>query len=93
MTPDDRVLPAGASSGSPFNYRARQNVILELGYFIGKLGRKNVCALKQGDVELPSDILGVVWIPLDEHGAWRQNLAKELQAAGHNIDWNQVMGT
>ena len=52
----------GAEVGSlDYKPRARQNVILELGYFIGRLGRKNhVCVLKKGDVEVPSDILGVL---------------------------------
>lgn len=71
--------------------RARQNVILELGYFIGRLGRDRVCALKKGNIELPSDILGVVWEELDDQGAWRAKLAKELQAAKYEIDWNAVM--
>ena len=46
--------------------RARQNVILELGYFIGRLGRDKVCALKKGDVEIPSDFMGV---SLGKHGS------------------------
>jgi predicted nucleotide-binding protein len=88
LTPDD----IGGSKGGPQQPRARQNVILELGYFIGKLGRKNVCAIKVGDLEIPSDFIGVVWTPFDPHGAWRTALAKELRDAGHEIDWNKVMG-
>lgn len=68
--------------------RARQNVILELGYFIGKLGRKNVCTLYQAGVELPSDYVGVGFVLLDEHEGWKQKLAKELKAAGFKIDMN-----
>ncbi len=88
LTPDD----VGGPKGGDQQPRARQNVILELGYFIGKLGRKNVCAIKIGDLEIPSDFIGVVWTPFDPHGAWRTALAKELRDAGHEIDWNQVMG-
>ena len=66
-------------------------MILELGYFIGRLGRARVCALKTGEIELPSDILGIVWEELDNQGAWRMKLAKELKAAGYEIDWNNVM--
>jgi predicted nucleotide-binding protein len=62
-----------------------------LGYFIGKLGRKNVCAIKLGDVEIPSDIIGVIWTPFDPYGAWKKALANELKAAGHEVDWNKVM--
>lgn len=87
LTPDDI---GGAKDGSP-SPRARQNVILELGYFIGRLGRERVCALRRGDAEIPSDYLGVVYHELDPDGAWKQALAKELQAAGHEIDWNKVM--
>lgn len=53
-------------------------MILELGYFLGKLGRERVVALKRGAVELPSDILGLVNTEFDEHGAWKQALIKEL---------------
>lgn len=88
LTPDDEVL---SSEGGGSQRRARQNVILELGYFIGKLGRERVCALKSGDVEIPSDILGVVYTPMDEGNGWQQDLAKELSAAGYEVDWNKVM--
>jgi predicted nucleotide-binding protein len=70
--------------------RARQNVILELGYFAAKLGRSRVCALKRGDVELPSDILGVLFTTYDEGGAWKTRLARELEAAEYEINWNKA---
>ena len=67
-------------------------MVLELGYFVGRLGRERVCALKRGDVELPSDFGGVVYEPFDEGGAWQQaRLGRELQAVGFAIDWNLVM--
>lgn len=84
LTPDDEGKLAGSES-SPVA-RARQNVILELGYFVGKLGRKNVCALFKQPVEIPSDWDGVVWIPMDEHEGWKAKLARELRAAGFAID-------
>jgi predicted nucleotide-binding protein len=71
--------------------RARQNVLLELGYFIGRLGRPRVCALLRGNVKVPSDFAGVVWEPFDAAGGWKQALSRELQAAGYAIDWNKVM--
>ena len=71
--------------------RARQNVILELGYFIGKLGRSKVMALKKGDdLEVPSDLSGVVYTPFDDHGAWAMKLVNELKAAGYNVDANHL---
>ena len=87
LTPDDE----GCARGERPSPRARQNVILELGYFIGRLGRDKVCALKKGDMEIPSDFMGVVWENMDQNGAWQQKLARELNAAGHNIEWNKVM--
>lgn len=71
--------------------RARQNVIFELGYFIARLGRKRVAALKQDSVEVPSDFSGVVYLTYDSSKAWRQDLAQELNAAGFEIDWNKIM--
>ena len=42
-------------------------------------------------MEIPSDFAGVVWTPMDENGGWKTELAKELKAAGYEIDWNRVM--
>lgn len=86
LTPDDE----GCAKGGTLEPRPRQNVLLELGYFIGRLGRENVCALKRGTVEIPSDFAGVVWETMDTDG-WKSALGRELQAAGHTIDWNKVM--
>jgi hypothetical protein len=87
LTPDDE----GSVKGGKTEPRARQNVLLELGYFIGRLGRDHVCALKRGELEIPSDFAGVVWETMDNGGGWKQALARELRAAGHPIDWNLVM--
>ncbi|MFA5060107.1 MAG: nucleotide-binding protein [Candidatus Omnitrophota bacterium] len=71
--------------------RARQNVVLELGYFLGRIGRQRVCALYQKGVEIPSDYSGVLFIPLDESGAWRVQLAKEIKATGIDLDMNSAI--
>lgn len=71
--------------------RARQNVVFEHGYLVAKLGRSNVCALVKGKVEVPSDINGVVYVPLDEANAWHIAVAKELRSAGYSIDMNKVI--
>ena len=89
LTPDDEFKDL---SGSKLKPRARQNVLLELGYFMGRLTRKRVCSLRKGDVEIPTDFAGVVWTDMDEAGAWRSALGKELQAANYEIDWNKIMG-
>lgn len=87
LTPDDE----GCRRGERPEPRARQNVLLELGFFIGKLTRSRVCTLKAGEVELPSDWRGVVDEPFDSGGGWKQTLARELAAAGYEINWNKVM--
>jgi predicted nucleotide-binding protein len=71
--------------------RGRQNVILEHGYFLGKLGRTHVCALKEEGIEVPSDLSGVLYIPLDSTETWKLRLAKEIKAAGIEIDLNQAL--
>lgn len=89
FTPDD----VGASSASPGNLqpRARQNVLVELGYMAAKIGRNRVCVLRKGNVEIPSDFLGVLYIDIDAAGAWRLTLAKELKVAGLKVDLNEAM--
>ena len=87
LTPDDEGRAKGEEKLSE---RARQNVILELGYFVGRLKRKRVMVLRKGDVEVPSDIFGMVYEPLDDAGAWRFKLGAELKAAGYSIDLNRL---
>lgn len=88
LTPDDL---GKSKNGEDLEYRARQNVILELGYFMGKLGRNKVCAFKSGNIEIPTDFSGVIWNPLDESGAWKQILSKELKEAGYNFDSEKLL--
>lgn len=72
-------------------YRARQNVVFEHGYLIGKLGRNKVCALVKGDVETPSDISGVVFTTIDTVGAWKYQLFKNIKEAGLDVDLNKAL--
>jgi len=78
MTPDDQGGPTDAIAQRP---RSRQNVVFELGFFIGKLGPAKVAALLKGDVEKPSDFDGIAYIPFDSGGGWKQALARELHHA------------
>ena len=88
LTPDDF---GRAKDSTEEKRRARQNVILELGYFVGRLGRDKVCALRKGELEIPTDYVGTVYTEWDDGGAWKMSLAKELDAAGYDIDFNKVM--
>lgn len=86
MTADDWGRANTSDEDQP---RARQNVVFEAGYFTGRLGRKRVVLLHDQDVELPSDLGGIVYIPLDS-GAWRTSLARELSDAGFEVDWRAL---
>jgi predicted nucleotide-binding protein len=87
MTPDD----AGGLAGGVTRARARQNVIFELGYFIGKLGQERVVALiTDSTIEKPSDYEGVIYISYDQRGAWKGELAREFGALGIPIDHKRV---
>jgi predicted nucleotide-binding protein len=88
LTPDDMGYPKDKPSEA--KPRARQNVVLELGYFSGILGRANVCALLKGDIEIPSDYAGVLYTPMDAAGAWKVTLAREIKAAGIDVDLNKL---
>lgn len=82
----------GAKSSEPTELkgRARQNVVFEHGFLIGKLGRSNVCPLVKGNLETPNDISGIVYTSMDTAN-WQLELAKELRVAGYNVDMNKVL--
>ena len=68
--------------------RARQNVVFEAGYFIGKLGRDNVVIVSEKGIEIPSDMEGIVYTDTDY---WKLDILRELKAIGYNIDLNKLM--
>jgi len=84
LTADDEARSRG--SDDLLKPRGRQNVVFELGYFVGALGRGRAALLYDETVERPTDIDGVGYIPLDPRGGWRIELAKELFAAGIAVD-------
>jgi len=84
-TPCDKG--AKESETDSLKNRARQNVVFEHGFLIGKLGRNNVCPIVKGTVETPNDISGIVYTPMDGI-EWQISLARELRKAGYNIDMN-----
>ena len=88
FSPDDM----GYAQGHPDQAkpRARQNVLLELGFFVGALGRHKVCALFQDGIEKPSDYDGVAYLKFDGEGKWQFDLAKEMRAAGMTVDSNKL---
>lgn len=97
MTPDDlghlrhELLPPGSPAPVAM-MRPRQNVIFEMGFFIGQLGVERVCALVPPGVEYPSDYDGIVYVPFDDAEGWQRKLVTELHAANVPVSqtWWQV---
>jgi predicted nucleotide-binding protein len=89
LTPDDEGYSKKDGPAKQKD-RARQNVVLELGFFLSELGRDKVCALCKGDIEIPSDYDGVIYTKMDTEGAWKTELAKEMKAAGLPVDLNDL---
>ena len=83
LTPDDITLKG--------DKRARQNVILEIGYFMGKLGKARLRMITKDNVEIPSDLQGILYEKHDELGAWKIKLLKEMQAVGIFVDLQAVL--
>lgn len=86
LTPDDLGASVKAETSDA---RARQNVIFELGFFAGKLGRGRVCLLRKGHVEIPSDLYGVIYTDMDPADGWKAKLVGELKAAKLDFDANR----
>ena len=89
MTPDDLGHAVGVEQDK--KHRPRQNVVLELGYFAAKLGRDKTFVLLKGEIEMPSDVLGLVYETMDRSEGWKIRLARELKAAGFSIDLNKAI--
>lgn len=90
LTPDDE----GHRIGVPDEQkpRARQNVVLELGMFLAKLGRKRVAILHKGELELPSDINGLLYVPFQNAvDDVKDRVAAELQEAGFQINIKDLL--
>ena len=89
LTPDD-VGALKEEADEQLKLRARQNVILELGYFMGKLGRERVCLLLKGDLENPSDLDGILYVSMDNPDSWQLKLGQEMRNAGLPVDLNKL---
>lgn len=85
LSPDDKAL-----ENEKQILRARQNVIFELGYFLGKLGRDRVVALYKNSVQIPSDYNGVLYVEYNSADSWKLQVGKELKAVDFSIDFNLI---
>ena len=92
LSPDDIAYPKDKPPEDK-EFRARQNVIFELGFFVGKLGRKHVFILyrEEHNFKFPSDYLGICYTPYDNSGQWRFDLIGELKSCKYNIDANKLI--
>lgn len=88
LTADDE---GKARSENNYKARARQNVVFEMGYFIGKLGRNRVFLLLESGVEKPGDVDGIVYTPIDNNDGWKLKLVKELKACGYNVSADNLV--
>lgn len=79
MTADDLGKAKGEDNLKP---RARQNVVFEAGYFLGKLGEKHVILLYDNGLEAPGDLTGCVYIEADSYGGWKEQVRTEFKAMG-----------
>lgn len=85
FTADDKVK---GKNQSKYQYRARQNVVFETGYFMGKIGRERLIIIADRGIEIPSDLQGVLWT---DSTNWKFDLAKQLKTIGYDIDLNKLM--
>jgi predicted nucleotide-binding protein len=83
LSPDD-VLQDGTM-------RARQNVIFEIGYFMGKLGRQKMRLLRKPGTAIPSDLEGILYTNYDEEGSWKLKLTKEMRAVGITLNVGEMV--
>ena len=91
LTPDD--LGAAASTSPQFVARARQNVVFEHGLLVGLLDADRVCAIVKGDLEVPSDLQGVLFKKIPDDGSLQSvvmDIISELRAAGYEVDANKL---
>jgi predicted nucleotide-binding protein len=89
MTPDDWGYQTGCEQAK--KPRPRQNVVLELGYFTARLGRSKTLVLIKGDLEMPSDLFGLIYEKMDSGQGWKMRLAQELKTAGFTLDLNKAL--
>lgn len=85
FTADDK---GKGKNQSKYKDRARQNVVFETGYFMGKIGRERLIIIADRGIEIPSDLQGVLWT---DSTNWKFDLAKQLKTIGYDIDLNKLM--
>lgn len=92
FSPDDMGYPSDKTPEAAVP-RARQNVVFEMGYFLGQLGRDRVVALHRvaSEFAMPSDYSGVLYTPFDANARWELELVRELRAAEYDVNANDLI--
>jgi predicted nucleotide-binding protein len=91
LTPDDLGY-AQVEGAEALRPRARQNVVLEMGMLMAAVGRRNTIILKKGNLEVPSDAGGLLYLNFQHHvKEVAARLADRLQDAGFDIDARRVI--
>lgn len=87
LTADDLGRAKSEATDQP---RGRQNVVFEMGFFFGSLGRGNVAVIHDEGVEEPGDVRGMLYVPKDSAGAWKMRIAREIDHAGIAVEWSAL---
>jgi predicted nucleotide-binding protein len=87
LTADDLGRAKGEATDQP---RGRQNVVFEMGFFFGSLGRGNVAVVHDEGVDEPGDVRGMLYVPRDNAGAWKMRIAREIDHAGIAVEWSAL---
>ncbi|BCW12147.1 hypothetical protein NtRootA4_32090 [Arthrobacter sp. NtRootA4] len=87
LTADDLGRAKDDATDRP---RGRQNVVFEMGFFFGSLGRGNVAVIHDDGIEEPGDVKGMLYVPRDEAGAWKTRIAREINHAGIAVEWSAL---
>jgi predicted nucleotide-binding protein len=90
LTADDVGSAGTISDHQTLQKRARQNVVFEMGFFFSLLGPGRVCAIYDAGVEMPSNLGGILYVQYDAPGKWKLDVAKEIKAAGYDVDFNKL---
>ena len=92
LTPDD--VGGKNPPGNELKPRARQNVIFEHGLLIGALGAERVCAIVKGDIEIPSDLHGIVYKHIPAGGSFSSvalEILRELRSAEYEVNADKLI--
>jgi predicted nucleotide-binding protein len=94
LSPDDYVY-AKNEQPSKRKLKPRQDVVFELGYLLGKLGKEKVLVLyresEKGEFEVNTDFEGVTSAPFDSLDSWKLALLHGLLGNGYAVEGDRIL--